>query len=233
MNDQKENRASENWYGMGPRPFSVSAEREQRIHYKIRLFGVIEDASQFEDALEVLERATPDDTVTVFLSSPGGSVDATDTFLQAMQDCAAPVHIVASGGCHSAATIILLSAPSFTLSDNFNSLVHNGSCGSYGDFNKWHAAARFTAEFMAETSRKTYAGFMTDEEINMMLAGKDFWMGPQEFCDRYERRNELLAAKEQKDALEELETAQERLTSLIAEVKTPKPRSKKATKTAA
>jgi hypothetical protein len=58
MNDQKENRASENWYGMGPRPFSVSAEREQRIRYKIRLFGVIEDASQFEDALEVLERAT-------------------------------------------------------------------------------------------------------------------------------------------------------------------------------
>lgn len=229
-NDHPETKRADNrsdWWGFGPKPFECNAERESRFHYKIKLFGPIEDASQFAEAIDVFERATPDDRITVYLSSPGGSVDATDTFLHAMHNCEAPVHIVASGGCHSAATIILLNSQSFTLSHNFNALIHNGSMGSYGKVSDFRAEARFNMEYMDKLMRETYKGFLSEEEINQLIAGKDFWMDAKEFCERHERRNELFADEHQAEALEELEQAQEQLAAIVENAR-KKPGRKKA-----
>lgn len=206
------------WGFESPEPFDVTVQTDVRHTFKIKLFGPIEEASQFNYAIEAFERATETDRVLVHLSSPGGNVDATDTFLSAMSNCAAPVHIMASGGCHSAATIILLNAPSFTLSDNFNALIHNGSTGSYGKASDFKAESRFTTDFMDNLMRKTYEGFLSEDEIEQLLNGKDFWMGPQEFCDRYERRSELLN-EGSSSALEELEAAKAQLEDLITKVK--------------
>lgn len=205
--------------------FEVTVQPMTSVLYKIKLFGAIEDPRQFNGAIEAFERADPNDHVVIHLSTPGGSLDATDTFINAMRMCAAPVHIIASGGVHSAGTVILLNAPSFSLSENFNCLVHNGSCGPGGKFSDWKAAAQHTDGYMSRVLRKTYEGFLTDEEIEALLNGKDFWMDADEFCKRYEDRNEKFKAE---DGDEDEDPGVEAMMALLEQAaKKPSPRKRK------
>lgn len=162
--------------------------------FNIYLFGPIYDAMQFIPAIEVLNAANEGDTVIINLSTPGGSLDATDTLLAAMRECEARIVVKATGGVHSAGSIILLNADEFTLSENFNCLIHNGSLGSGGAFNVWKAESKHKERYMEKVMRQTYAGFLTEAEIEELLDGKDFWLDAAEFVRRYELRNDLMRA---------------------------------------
>jgi ATP-dependent protease ClpP protease subunit len=175
--------------------FEVSYTPVRAGIFDIFLFGPIEDATQFIPAIQVLQAAGENDIVQIHLSSPGGSLDATDTFLDAMRNTEARVVVRASGGVHSAGTVILLAADEFYLSENFNCLIHNGSTGAGGKYSDFKAQARASEKYMDTVLRKTYAGFLTEEEIDALLEGKDFWFDAEEFVKRYEVRNELLKEK--------------------------------------
>lgn len=172
--------------------FQVSFTPASSGKYSIFLYGEIEDARQFQDAIEALNDASEDDLVVVHLTTNGGSTDATDTFISAMRRCKARVIVEASGGVHSAGTIILMNAPEFRLSENFNALLHNGSMGAYGKTSDVKLQMAFQSEYMDRLAWSTYQGFLTDDEIEELVAGRDFWFGPDEWIDRWKRRQEFL-----------------------------------------
>jgi ATP-dependent protease ClpP protease subunit len=175
--------------------FQVSYTPIRSGIFNIYLFGIIEDASQFVSAIEVLNTASENDAVYIHLSTPGGSIEAADTFIDAMRNCEGRVVVKASGGCHSAGTIILINSDEFILSENFHALLHNGSTGSGGKFSDWKAEVRHTEKYMESILRKTYEGFLTAEEIEQLIEGRDFWLDAQQFCERYENRNEMIRGK--------------------------------------
>lgn len=177
-----------------PKEFFVSAE-PCSIAWKIKVDGEIADVSQFNSAVEVLGRAKEDDKVIIYLQSPGGSLDATDSILHAMRNCEAPIHIVATGNCSSAATFILLESDSFELSDNFNALLHCGSVGAGGNTNEFRKSAVFYSGYMEKTLRKNYEGFLSEKELDDMLNGQDIWLDAQAWCDRFVQRMEYFKAK--------------------------------------
>lgn len=188
-------RADEDTYAAYYPYFDVTAERSHAMKFKVYLIGTIRDASQFIPAMEAFDAAGENDEVHIYLSTPGGSMDATDTFLSAMHQCEGRVIIHASGGCHSCGSIILMHANEFTLSENFNMLIHNGSMGGYDDLNKFAAHAKHGIEYMTKVMRKTYEGFLTPEELQAMIDGKDFWMDGAEFMERHRRRMEYFKEK--------------------------------------
>jgi ATP-dependent protease ClpP protease subunit len=163
--------------------------------FNIYLLDIIETPRQFLNAIEVLQAASEDDTVVIHLQTGGGSLDATDMFIQAMRECEGTIIVKASGGVHSAGTVILLEADQFSLSENFNCLIHNGSCGSGGKFSDFKSEAKFTQEYMERVMHATYRGFLSNEEILALLDGKDYWFFAEEFAARFEARNTLLQAE--------------------------------------
>lgn len=200
--------------------FPVSYTPVRAGHYNIYLFGPIEDVSQFIGPIEVLQAAGENDLVEIHLSTPGGDMNATDTFLQAMHECEGRVVVRASGGVHSCGSIILMHANEFTLSENFNTLIHNGSTGTGGDLNKFTAAAKHSVEYMTKVLRQTYEGFLTPEELDAMIEGKDFWLNGEEFMRRWNLRQEHFKLK--------LADAQQALGMLVEEAEevvevTPRP----------
>lgn len=178
-----------------PGQFEVTYQPKHCGVYNIYLFGAIVDPAQFIGAIEVMSRATEDDLVIVNLQTPGGSVDATDTFISAMRECEADVIVKASGGVHSAGTIILMNAQMFQLSRNFNALVHNGSVGTGGKFSDFRIDAKFNTAKMEEMLRTTYEGFLNPKELDELIAGKDFWLDGKAFSERFTQRQEFLKAK--------------------------------------
>lgn len=165
--------------------------------YNIYLFGVIRSANQFIGAIEVLNRATEDDVVIIHLSTDGGDLDATDTFLSAMRECEGEILVKASGGVHSAGTIILMNSPQFTLSRDFNALIHNGATGAGGKFSDFKAMAKAATFQMDKVLRRTYEGFLAPKELDEMIEGKDVWLDGYGFCERFKARQEFLKAREE------------------------------------
>lgn len=210
-------------YGGAPE-FAVTYTPITAGVFNIYLFGLIEEATQFISAIEVMQQASEQDVVIVHLSTDGGSLDATDSFITAMHECAAKVVVKASGGVHSAGTKILLACDEFYLSDNFNALIHNGSCGAGGKTSDFRAQSKHTLAYMDRVMHETYEGFMTEEEIQQLIDGKDFWFDGDEFLERSERRNDILAQQQ--------EAAQESFAQALAVLAETTPKKAKGAKEA-
>ena len=178
-------------------PFSVYAAERRSMEYVVNIFGPLENLVDIEEALCVLNLASEEDNVTFNLNSPGGSASVLSTLLLAMEQCACSIHVQGSGDICSAATFILLNADSFILAPDTHLLFHAPIWGGYGEMadNK-----RYT-DFVYEQSKKLlhthYQYFFTEEEINRLIDEKyQHWMAVPEFLERFNKRNELLAAEQ-------------------------------------
>lgn len=183
-------RPRNSYYLDEPKEFNVGFIPHRSGTYRIEIDSSIESVSQFSTAIQALELAKEEDQVEILLQSPGGSVDAGDAFIHSMAKCAAPIHIIASGGCHSMASQILLMADSFELSRGFNAVIHAGQNGAYGTVSEYNTKASFDADFRTRQFRETYKYFMTEEEITGMLKGQDIILDADQWMKRSEARNE-------------------------------------------
>lgn len=182
--------------------------------YRADLYGYIESTSQFADMITVMNLMTEEDEFILNLSSGGGLVDATDTFLHAVRGTKGHFHVVATGNVSSAASIILLHADSFELSDGFSSLIHCGSIGSGGNFNTYRKETAFYNAFTEKNIRSSYEGFFTEKELDDILDGKDFWLDAEQWIERHKLRNEYFTNK--------LETMTREAEGLVEDVVKPK-----------
>jgi hypothetical protein len=48
---------------------------------------------------------------------------------------------------------------------------------------------------MERVMRRAYEGFLTEVEIDALIKGADLWLDAQEWCRRWEARNEWLQTK--------------------------------------
>lgn len=213
---EKQNKQARGGYDEMESQFPISYESHKSGTYHIYLFGEIDSPKQFIGAVEVMRNATENDEVVIHLQSCGGSLDATDTMLQAMQECEAHITVRASGGVHSAGSIILLAANSFTLSDNFSSLLHCGSTGTGGKFSDYRSETAFTGRWMEKVLRNSYEGFLEAEEIENLIKGQDMWLDAEEWVERHNKRNEYIRAK--LEAFQAAMGEEEDLTDVLAEV---------------
>lgn len=195
---EKLNARRENYGNDEPKEFAVGYIPHRSGTYRIEISGEIEHVDQFSTAIQVLEQAKEDDDVVVYLQTNGGSVDAGEAFIHALRKCAAPIHMVATGGVHSMGTHLLMEADSFELSNGFHALVHCGSNGAYGTAYEYQAKSAFDADFRVRQFREAYEGMFSEREINDILAGKDYWLDGPQWCERAMKRSEYFKDKFEK-----------------------------------
>lgn len=184
--------------GRATLPFNVSAYQRSSIVYNIFIHDSIDSAEDFLDAITILNMADEDDEVFIHLSSPGGSVDATDTFLMEMNRCKAKVTVKATGTVASAATLILLSADAIEMSPYCNILFHSASFGYGGKTQDVVEYANFTKAQTEAMLSSFYEHFFTPEELHDILVNKkEYWMNAEEFDRRYAHREAKLNEAEE------------------------------------
>jgi ATP-dependent protease ClpP protease subunit len=204
--------------------FNVGFIPSRHGTYFIEIDDVISSVSQFSTAIQALSMAKEEDEIEILLQCDGGNVNATDALIHAMRKCQAPIHIIASGGCHSAATHILLEADSFELTDGFNALLHCGSDGAYGGVNEYMAKSSFDAEFRTRKFREAYEGMLSEAEIDNMLKGQDLWLDAKGWHDRAVKRMEYFQAK---GAAQQAEMVAQMEAELAEESPPKKPKARK------
>jgi hypothetical protein len=102
-------------------------------------------------------------------------------------------HIITelTGEACSAMAIIFLAGDEFRVSDDAVLMNHGASYGVYGTQQQVYDNVVASQKQLTKLAKKYYEGFLTPEEIERLLEGKEYWMDAEEVIQRLENRDKI------------------------------------------
>lgn len=156
--------------------------------YHLYISDVIGEPKDYIDMIHTIKTASPNDTIYIYLNTPGGILDTGVQIMTAIRASAGHVVTVLEGNVSSLGTLIFLSGHEFIVNHHILFMVHNHSGGQFGKGHEYLAKAEATAKWFEVLAKDIYQDFMTEAEIKEMLAGRDFWMQTEDVKKRLERK---------------------------------------------
>ena len=157
-------------------------------HTDVYLTDQIEDPSTYAQLTHTLNSAYEGDTVTLHINNGGGYVDSGFMIIDAIQNSKAIVKAKLSGTVASVATIITLACDSIEVANYIQFMIHNYSGGASGKGHEMKAQMDFTDSELNKAFTEIYGGFLTEHEMELVIAGKDMGMGKDELLGRWSAR---------------------------------------------
>jgi len=180
--------------------------------YDYKLFGEITEVDDYFDLIDALNYASPDDEFIIRIHSGGGLLGTADVIINAIQTTQARVHGHIESLCGSASTIIFLNCHTYSISPRAEFFVHTASSGTIGKEHENYASIMFDRKRVHKMIRDAYEGLLTDQEIDNVLKGQDYYFDADELGERLENFTEFqqkkfeaeleALQKEQEDAIE-------------------------------
>lgn len=177
--------------------------------YHFYIIDEIGEPAKFLDLINVLKTAEEHDTIFIYLNTPGGSLQTTVQILSAMRQCVATVVTCLEGEVCSAGTLIFLAGNKHIVNPNCTFMIHNYSQWLGGKGNEVALRVKYSEQYFKKLAEQLYSGFLTEEEIETVVEGKDYWMDSEEVMTRLKARNELTVS----DNIESIED--EVITSIV------------------
>ena len=159
--------------------------------YDYKLFGEITEVDDYFDLIDALNYASPDDEFVIRIHSGGGLLGTADVIINAIQNTQARVHGHIESLCGSAATIIFLNCHSYSISPRSEFFVHTASSGTIGKEHENYASIMFDRKRVHKMVRDAYEGLLTDQEIENVLKGQDYYFDADELGERLENFTEF------------------------------------------
>lgn len=156
-------------------------------NYNVFLDGEIGDSSEYRELRHILNTATENDFVTMYINSVGGNLYTALGIIEAMKRSQAKIHSIVEGECMSAATIILLNSDEISICDSAALMIHSAHYGAIGSTNNVKGQADFVAKMWKELEKKTYTAFLTDKEIDSVSAGAEIYLNASDTKKRLKK----------------------------------------------
>jgi ATP-dependent Clp protease protease subunit len=169
--------------------------------YEFYLSGEIESADNYIPWFDVIRNAREQDTIKIYINSPGGDLYTALQFLRVMGECEGHVVTSVEGACMSAATMIFLSGHEYQVTPHSLFMFHNYSGGVFGKGGEQYDQIQYERAWSEKFMNEVYKDFLTTEEIKSMLDNKDIWMTSEQVLTRIETVMKKLQ-HEQETALE-------------------------------
>ncbi len=161
--------------------------------------GIIEPEAYIE-WFDIIRNAGPSDEITIHINSYGGNLATALQFMRCMQESQAHIICSVEGECISAATMVFLSGHQLEVTPHSVFMFHNYRGGIAGKGGEIYDNAVFEREWSIKLMKEIYRYFLTEEEIESMMHGRDLWMDSEEVVLRVQYASEaaeLEAANEQ------------------------------------
>lgn len=163
--------------------------------YDYKLFGEITEVDDYFDLIDALNYASPDDEFIIRIHSGGGLLGTADVIINAIKNTQARVHGHIESLCGSASTIIFLSCHTYSISPRAEFFVHTASSGTIGKEHENYASIMFDRKRVHKMIRDAYEGLLTDQEIDNVLKGQDYYFDAEELGERLEVYTEFQQKK--------------------------------------
>ena len=170
---------------------------------------IIEPAA-YNELCFLLENAEPDSTFHLHINTPGGLIDSAVMLIHAIKSSPANVIGHLSGTVASAGTIIALSCNDIKVAPHTSFMIHNYSAGISGKGHEMKARQEFVDSSLNDAFKTFYTGFLTADEMESVIDGKDMWMGTDEVISRWSNK---LSGKLSADPIEKPKRGRPRKSS--------------------
>jgi ATP-dependent protease ClpP protease subunit len=171
-------------------------------NFSVHINEEIKSPDYYSRIFDLLLDAGDNDVVHFFICSPGGRVDGLNVLLEGIRMTEAHTVAVLLGEAHSAASILALNCREVIVTDSAESLIHSCRFGASGKAADIAAQTAHTLKTTERLARETYSGFLTDEELNQMLAGKEWYFDADQIRERLQRRADFLEQQENPTVVE-------------------------------
>lgn len=168
--------------------------------YEYYISGAITSPEDYIEIFDQIRHAREDDEVRIYLNSYGGDLYTAIQFMRVLSETNALVTCSVEGACMSAATLIFLNADIFEVTPHSSFMIHNYSGGTMGKGSEMHAQIVHEKKWSEKLFKEVYEDFLTNAEIDEILAGRDLWMEVDEVA---ERMNKRIATRKELAQLEE------------------------------
>lgn len=162
----------------------VSDENES--NFDVFLHDNIDAPANYNELIYILRYANKATTVNIHINNGGGMIDSAFAIRDAIKKSKATVIAHLSGTVASAATVISLSCDDIVASPYLSFMVHNYSAGLSGKGHEIKAYQNFLDKELERAFKDIYYGFFTEEEMDSIVDGKDFWINEVEVMERWE-----------------------------------------------
>lgn len=153
------------------------------------------DSSYYRTVIAMLNDAGPDDLVIFHLNSPGGLLSGLQSLVEAVKGTEAHTVAYLVGQCASAASIFSMYCDSVVVSDLASVMIHNVSYATGGKNSDIIAHTQHVAKTSEKLIRETYSGFLTSQEIEEVLNGREIYFDADEARERFAKRVEYFEEK--------------------------------------
>lgn len=182
--------------------------------HDIYLSGAIEAPENYIEEFEAIRHMSPNDQCIIHINTPGGYCSTAIQFIRCIKESEGAIMASIEGECKSAGTFIMLACDEWSVSEYSEVMCHNYSAGAYGKGNELWEKAQHEYRWSTEMLRGIYKDFLTEDEIDKLLDGKDYYFTPEETADRLERVAEA-RNKEIEEEHEEYVAAQQRYKKFL------------------
>lgn len=165
----------------------------------------VRDAEYYRQVVNAISNTTEDDVIQFEINSNGGSLEGLIALLTAMSKTEALKVANINGFCHSAASMLALNCDSVFVSPYASSLIHFVSYGSSGKSADIRSHVNHVHTTSEALFRETYELFLTEDEMQECIDGKEMWLGVDEINRRLEYKYSIINQMEEDvEKLEEL-----------------------------
>lgn len=179
---------------------------DDAVSYTVHLFGPIQDYGKdvraAQHLIQILDHATETTDITIYISSPGGVVSVASTLTSAMHRTKGKLKTVAVGAVMSAATVIWMAGQVREIRSGAMFMFHWSSHGAYGNSRgvtqRSEAISSYAQRVMLQPA--VDQGFLTGEEMDMILAQEDVFIPASVMQDRLRAVEDSAAADDEPSA---------------------------------
>lgn len=157
----------------------------------------VREPKYYRNLLQCIDNLSEDDMLQIVINSYGGALDGAMAIISAIQGTDAHVQVLVDGVAASAASMIALAAPSLFIADNSVFMIHSATFGSVGKQSDVISHVTFLDRRIKSIMQDIYKGFLTDQELQDVLTGREIWLDTASIIERLEARH-----KQQQDELE-------------------------------
>ena len=159
-------------------------ENNNRKEVDFYLIDIIDDIADYIDFLREVDSCRNGDLITIHINCYGGNADVGMNIYDCLRQSPANVEVSIEGACCSCASMIMLAGNCWKVTPHAHVMVHSWSEGIYGKWNEIISKFNYDKCVFEKQFRELYKDFLTDEEIEDCLKGKDFYFDSNETVKR-------------------------------------------------
>lgn len=204
-------------------------------HYDVYISQSVAEPERYTRLISLFRNASPNDSINVYLNTPGGQLHTGLQLIDAIRNSRARVTTILDGAACSLGPLILFAGHDVVINENGMIMFHNYSGVPVGKGNEIRESSRAYDKLYDNLLKQYARPFLTDDEIQRVINGEDMYFVGDEITPRIERVREKRRLEVNENLKREYEKAGLGVTVLedgtpVPQLKADKPTKGKKTK---